>query len=388
MSVPPNSIMAMLRGGLNTAVNGTPSPYLEPQEQSAVNAQRRQAMIAALLQAAAPRPQGTGNTLGDFGNALAAGQHAQASGFDDAMKARLTGMQIQQMRAQSIAAQQRADAEAARANKPNVVDGSLVTNEGRVIYSKPDKPDTSEAAKKVRDLETQLGRRLTDPERLDLFGIKPTEAKIDESDKPLSPADLARLRTADGQSFPFGTTGRQAAAAGAKSYSDTELTRQVNTSTALNTLSEIKQLALGKNGAFVDNGGSPLTNNALARLANGISNGIGAFFGTDASVRRDVFNSTAQGSISSLVRSMGEAGSLSDGDVKRALSLVPVLGATPDTEATAKVKFEELQRIISRGASGLTASAPLNGVTEADITETMRANNMTREQVLQRLNAR
>lgn len=360
MSVPPNSILQMLRGGLNSAVNGPQSPYLEADEQKAVNAQRRQAMIASLLQAAAPRPQGTGNTLGDIGNALAAGQRAQAGGLDDAMKARITGMQIQQMRAQSIAAAQRAQAEQAKADAPRVVGDSLVTNQGQVIYSKPEKPaapDTTEAAKKVRDLEAQLGRRLTDPERLDIFGIKPIDVKPDEQDKPLSPTDLVRLRLPDGSSLPLGTTSRQAAAAGAKAYSDTELTRQVNTSTALNTLGEIKSLALGKDGAFVDNGGSPLTNNVLARLANGISNGLGAFVGTDASMRRDVFNSTARGSISSLVRSMGEAGSLSDGDVSRALSLIPQLGAKPDTEATARAKFEELQKIISRGATGLTPSS-------------------------------
>lgn len=360
MSVPPNSILQMLRGGLSSAVNGPQSPYLEPQEQAAANQQRRMAMIASLLQAAAPRPQGTGNTLGDIGNALAAGQHSQAGSFDDAMKARLLGAQIQQMRAQSVAAAQRAQAEQAKADAPVVVDGALISKQGQVIYKSPSQPDTSEAAKKAGELELQLGRKLTDPERLDLFGIKPPDAKLDELDKPLSPTDLARLRTPDGQSFPYGTTGRQAAAVGSKSLSDTELTRQVNTSNALNTLGEIKQLALGKNGAFVDNGGSPLTNNALARLANGISNGIGAFLGTDASIRRNVFNTTSQGAISSLVRSMGEAGSLSDGDVNRALSLIPVLGVKPDTEATAKAKFDELQKIISRGASDLTASAGQN----------------------------
>lgn len=365
MSVPPNSILQMLRGGLDRALNGAPSPYLEPDEQKAVNAQRRQAMIAALLQGAAPRPQGTGNTLGDLGNALAAGNRAQAGGLDDAMKARITGMQIQQMRAQSVAAAQRAAAEQAKADAPVVVGKSLVMKDGRLVYSEPekaDKPDISEAAKKTAELEKLLGRPLTEPERLDMFGIKPTEAKPDELDKPYSPTDLARVRTANGQSFPIGTTPRQAMAAGGKVYSDTELTRQVNTSKAVNTLGEIKQLALGKNGAFVDNGGSPLTNNVLARMANGVSNGIGAFIGTEASVRRAVFNSTSEGAISSLVRSMGEAGSLSDGDVKRALSLIPVLGTIPDTEATAKAKFKELQKIISDGASGL--SAPASGGAE------------------------
>lgn len=98
MSVPANSIVELLRNGLNRAVNGVPSPYLEAPEQAAVNAQRRQAMIATLLQSAAPRPQGTGNTLGDMGAALAMGNQASALGLEQAMKARLLAVQMQQAR--------------------------------------------------------------------------------------------------------------------------------------------------------------------------------------------------------------------------------------------------------------------------------------------------
>ena len=362
MSVPANSILDMLRNGLSTAVNGAQSPYLEPQEQAAVNAQRKQAMIAALLQSAAPRPQGTGNTLGDIGNALAAGNKAQGAGLDDAMKARLMALQIGQMRNQSIAEQARLAAAQAKGNEPIVVppEGSLVSPTGQQLYRAPPKtqpPDISDAGKKVRDMEAYLGRKLTPAEALTIAGagelFKPS---AEELDKPLSPTDLTKLRLPDGSTLPMGTTGRQAATAGAKAYSDTELTRQVNVSTALNTLGELRDLAVGKDGVFVGNGGSPLTNNMLARLANGTNNAMGAFFGTQDSMRRDVFNSTAQGSISSLIRSLGDAGALSDGDVKRALSLIPVLGVSPDTEATAKLKFDELQKIVSRGANSLKSS--------------------------------
>jgi len=78
-------------------------------------------------------------------------------------------------------------------------------------------------------------------------------------------------------------------------------------------------------------------------------NGLGSLLGTEASVRRSVFSDTSLGAIGGLVRSMGEAGSLSDGDVTRALALIPQLGATPDTEHEARAKLAELRKIISRG---------------------------------------
>lgn len=86
MSTPPNMLMQLL--------NGTPSPYLNPQEQAIANQQRRMAMIAALMKGAAPRPQGTGNTFGDIGNALAAGQQASGQSVDDLLKAHLMQMQM------------------------------------------------------------------------------------------------------------------------------------------------------------------------------------------------------------------------------------------------------------------------------------------------------
>lgn len=359
MSVPPNSILAMLRGGLDRAVNGAPSPYLEPDEQKAVNAQRRQAMIAALLQGAAPRPQGTGNTLGDIGNALAAGNRAQGAGLDDAMKARLTGMQIQQMRAQSIAAQQRADAATAAAAKPHVsvVNGALVTDGGQVIYKAPDKPaDTSEMAKKAADAEKLLGRPLTPEETLKLFGIAPSD-KADEQDKPLSATDLSKLRAADGSQFPFGTTARQASQAGAHTISEAEIGRQAAAATALNTFSELKNLALGPNGVFNDNGGSALTNNVPARALNGISNSIGNFVGTEAGRRRTVYSSTSAGALASIARALGESGSLAVDDVKRAQKLLAELGSLPETKETAELKFNELESLIRKGMNGSPTAA-------------------------------
>jgi hypothetical protein len=67
------------------------------------------------------------------------------------------------------------------------------------------------------------------------------------------------------------------------------------------------------------------------------------------------------------VRSLGDAGALSEGDVTRALGLIPELGATPATEREARAKFTELRKIISGGVDrlnaqgGNTSGAPASG---------------------------
>jgi hypothetical protein len=92
------SVFQMLRQRLGGVLNGTPAPYLSPQEQQAADQQRRVAMLATMLQGAGPRPQGTGSTVSDLGNALAVGQQVQGQFADQAMRARL--LQVQMARAQ------------------------------------------------------------------------------------------------------------------------------------------------------------------------------------------------------------------------------------------------------------------------------------------------
>lgn len=77
---------------------GAPSPYLLPEEQDAALQQRRMAMAASLLQSAAPRPQGTGpGVFGALGGALQAGQQAQASSVEDAIRMRMLQAQMAQL---------------------------------------------------------------------------------------------------------------------------------------------------------------------------------------------------------------------------------------------------------------------------------------------------
>lgn len=346
-------------------VGGGPNPYLSAPEQQFANRQRNSAIGLSLLQSSGPRPVGTGSMLSDLGNALGAGQQASGAAADQSMQARLQQMQMRMLQQQMK--QYGPQRPTIGAPNPETFTSEslsdyLRTGDPRVLSLRPKEqkaPEVGPDAAKLQAIEGYLGRKLNDKEAFTVIGAGELfkAPAGDDLDKPLSPTDLTRLRLPNGATLPFGTTSRQAMQSGAKAFSEADLTRQANISGAMNTLTELKSMALGKDGVFRDNGGSVVTNNRLARLANGFSNGMGALFGTDASMRREVFNATSQGSISSLVRAMGEAGSLSDGDVKRALSLIPSLGAAPATEAQAKIQFEELEKIIGKGAQNLSSTS-------------------------------
>lgn len=372
-----------LRNRFDQLVDGPIDSTLTPEENAQIARSGRLGMAASLLQAAAPRPVGTGNFFGDVGNALVTGQELRdrqalllQSRADYRNRQALQQRQIQ-MQLEAAARKQQEQAALARyvngmgirgpqGDVANIAAQFGDTRDVIGVLSKileQQKPeDLGPDAKKIRTIESEIHRPLTEREVFYATGLgeiyKPQQG--DDLDKPLSATDLTRLRLPNGQQLPFGTTSRQAMEAGAKAYSEADLTRQSNISGALNTLGELRQMALGPDGVFRDNGGSVVTNNKLARLGLGMANGIGSFFGTEASMRRDVFNATSQGSISSLVRAMGEAGSLSDGDVKRALALIPTLGAVPETEQQAKAQFDELEKILRRGAANLQGSASAN----------------------------
>lgn len=230
---------------------------------------------------------------------------------------------------------------------------------GEMVASLPAEPETPEPdplSRKLGVVRGALGRDLTEAEILEAAGIsgQPVDNVLTEQ---IPPTQLSSVRLPSGESPPIGTTWGDAQSMGARVYSASELNRKTVAEIALKTLDELERMALDpETGVFVDEGGSFLTNNALGRLVSGISNGLGALAGTEASERRAIFDSTSRGVLSSLVRSMGESGALSDGDVQRANELIPTLGAMPDTERKAKQQFSELRTILSRGQENLRQS--------------------------------
>jgi hypothetical protein len=225
------------------------------------------------------------------------------------------------------------------------------------------KRELSDAGAKIRDVSTALGRDLTEREVFALSGASelfdPTD---DELDKPLTPTDLRSVRRPDGSQFEFGTTFREAQSAGAAVFSPDDLKRRQNVESALGMLTNLRELQ----GQIDDSGViKGVGSNMLARLANGIGNAVSAVAGTEAAEARTVFRDLSRGTIAPLIRTLGDSGALSDGDVNRALALLPDNGGLlPDSTTLANEKLDELEKIFRRAAESLgmtDAGSPSTG---------------------------
>jgi hypothetical protein len=219
----------------------------------------------------------------------------------------------------------------------------------------PVQPEISDAGRKLRDVGATLGRDLTEREVFALSGASGLFDPADnELDKPLSPTDLGRVRRPDGSAFPLGTTFREAQEGHAGVFSADDLKRKQSVDSALGLLNDLKKLQ----GDIDESGVIPgVGSNMLARLANGVGNAIGAVVGTEASDARAVFRDLSRGTIAPLVRTLGDAGALSDGDVERALALLPDNGGLlPDSTRLAGAKLDELEQIFRRAAAGLSTA--------------------------------
>lgn len=300
-------------GGFNKFTNtlaGPADPNLSPQENDARQAQARMAMIGQLLQASTPRPKGTGSPLADFGSAIFAGQQAGNQFTTDALRAKLMQAQIAQAQ---TGAQDPSDIRAM------VALGYPLTPEGFKQYSADQaKPSTT---------------------------INVGESKLDE---PIPIAQLDTVRLPDGTTPPLGTTMREARAMGAKVLSAEDQKRTQQADQAMGILNQLEQLAVGPEGVF---------NEVMPGLANRAAAAIG--FGLDMLEQKDPrasqFADMSQATLAPFIKFLGESGALAQGDVERALGLLPRIFPLPDTGEVARDKIAALREIISRGVNKMNS---------------------------------
>lgn len=170
-------------------------------------------------------------------------------------------------------------------------------------------------------------------------------------DEPIPIPQIQNVRLPDGKSVPIGTTFRQAKESGAQVLSTDEQSRVQQTDSALAILDTLEGLATGPEGIF-----QQIEPGAINRGAAAIQFALEDLTQEDPKVSR--FRDLSAGTLTSFVRLLGEKGSLSDGDVKRAISLLPSTGSVamaqlPDTRDVAKQKLRDLRQIIYRGVSNL-----------------------------------
>jgi hypothetical protein len=302
-----------ISGGFNKFANGMAgvqnNPNLTPQENAAMAQQQRMAMTAALLQGAAPRPQGTGSPLADFGSAMFAGQQAGGQFAADAMRAKL-------MQAQMAQAQQGAQ------------DPSTIREMQALGY-----PLTPEGFKEYNAAQARPGTTIN-------IG--------DEMNKPIPIAQLDTVRLPDGTTPPIGTTFGQARDMGAKVLSAEDQKRTIQADQALGILNQLEEMAIGPDGVF-----NEVAPGLANRAASAIDFGLNMLTQNDP--RASQFHDMSQATLAPFIKFLGETGSLAQGDVQRAIGLLPRIFPLPDTGEVARDKIAELREIITRGVTKMNS---------------------------------
>jgi hypothetical protein len=349
-----------LLGGVIPADNA--GGLLGEQEAQAAQRQAQLMMASSLLQSSGPSqmPTSFGQALG---SALPQALQAQQQGIDVGLDRQMFPLQKQLLEAQiaqagapgkpqlgTITLESNGKQRTLRQGDPEV-DALLQQGWTEVrtpaaqvnVNSGPNLPSAPSGQGYLPDPSSPFGFRLADIPG----AVKPP----DELDQPVPVTELSRLRAPDGSSLPMGTTRRQAQEIGAVIVSEAAQQRSQQVKSALGMLEQLKgmQSKIDESGVIRGVG-----SNVLARLANGLGNAIGALIGTDSAETRTVFKDLSRGTIAPLIRALGESGSLSDGDVNRALDLLPDnAGWVPDSTTLANDKLLELEQIFKRAAENL-----------------------------------
>jgi hypothetical protein len=164
----------------------------------------------------------------------------------------------------------------------------------------------------------------------------------DKLNEPIPITQLSDVRLPDGSTPPIGTTFKEAREMGAQVQSSAEQQRATQTQSAMGILDELQGLALGPNGAFT-NIEPGLINRAGAALTHMVD------MVTQERPEVSRYEDLSRSALAPFIKSLGESGALAEGDVQRALGLLPRVWPLPDTADVAAQKFEALKKILDTG---------------------------------------
>ena len=160
--------------------------------------------------------------------------------------------------------------------------------------------------------------------------------------QPMSPSDLMKFRNAKGETPPINATPDDLLSGGFKMKSTEEQSQMTGSKGALSLLDRLEGLAFDKESpVFVEYSG------ISGRSKQGLQNVRAIAAQEPESQNLVLYNDLAQGSLSVIVRALGEKGQLAESDIARIRPLLPKVTPMPDSPDTAKEKFKELRGVIN-----------------------------------------
>lgn len=205
-------------------------------------------------------------------------------------------------------------------------------------------------ARKLNTVENKIQRPLTDEEVLKLAGGGTTINIGDKLNEPIPIAQIDSVRLPNGEAVPIGTTFAQARDLGAQVQSPDEQKRRAQADAALGVLGELEELALGPSGVFT-NVEPGFVNRAAAAITHALD------MATQNNPESSRYEDLSKSTLAPFIKLLGESGALAEGDVSRALGLLPRNFPLPDTKQVAREKLRALREIVTRGIRNFNSTA-------------------------------
>lgn len=205
-------------------------------------------------------------------------------------------------------------------------------------------------ARKLATVEGKIQRPLTDEEVLKLAGGGTTINIGDKLNEPIPIAQIDSVRLPNGEAVPIGTTFAQARDLGAQVQSPDEQKRRTQADAALGVLGELEELALGPSGVFAN-----VEPGFINRAGAAITHAIDMVTQNNPEAAR--YEDLSRSTLGPFIKMLGETGALAEGDVNRALGLLPRSFPLPDTKKVAEEKLRALREIVTRGIRNFNSMA-------------------------------
>lgn len=262
------------------------------------------------------------------------------------------------------------------------------------IFAAPQKPTSFQ-----RDFE-YLTRvvGLSETDALDRLRKGTTVNVNAGGEEPLKPSDLLKFRLPDGTTPPIGATASDVRSMGGVLMTNEQQKALDAANKYGPVMDRIEELALGEEGIFAD---------IRPGLGNRVQSAWDLFIGslTRENPNVSLYDDLANSTLAPLIKQFGESGALAEGDVERAMGLLPRIRSDfllPDTREEAVQKLNTLRNILERGEKNLrkklgqggssTSSSGGSGVTiggntysREDLEFTAKKHGMTVDEVIKSL---